>query len=111
MSKLPNANEAIVPPLKLTHYLLDLTSKQGKAKAQFFLAFGFTIEAWQVMADALRLHAVSYDVATIRETPYGVHYVIEEALETPDGRNPNIKTVWKILNEEQVPSFVTAYPD
>ena len=111
MAKLPNGDRAIVPEMKITRYLLDLTSKQGKSKAQFFIAFGFTMEAWEVLADALRSHAVTYDIAATRETPYGVHYVIEGALETPDGRNPIIKTVWKILDDEQIPSFVTAYPD
>lgn len=111
MAKLPNSDQAIVSEAKITRYLLDLTSKQGKPKAQFFIVFGFTMEAWQDLATALKRHALTHDVASTRETPYGTHYVIAGTLLTPDGRNPIIKTVWKILNDEQIPSFVTAYPD
>lgn len=111
MGKLPNASGAIVPEAKITRYLLDLTSKQGKSKAQFFMAFGFTIEAWEELANALRQHAYTYEITSIRETPYGVHYVIEGAVETPDGRNPMIKSVWRLLDDGQTPSLVTAYPD
>lgn len=111
MAKLPNGDQAIVPEAKITRYLLDLTSKQGRPKAQFFIAFGFTMEAWQDLAAALKRHAQTHDITSTRETPYGTHYVITGALLTPDGRNPSIKTVWKILGDEQIPSFVTAYPD
>lgn len=110
MSDLPNAERAIVPELKITRYLLDLTSKHGKSKAQFFLAFGFTIDAWEVMAAALKQHAQAHPVASTRETPYGLHYSIEGQINTPDGRNPQVRTVWKIETGEFIPSFVTAYP-
>lgn len=111
MAKLPNADNATVPPAKITHYLLSLTSKHGKAKAQFFLAFGFTIEAWETLAAALLQHARGHDVTSTRETPYGTHYSIEGVLQTPDGRNPFVRSVWKIETGKRVPSFVTAYPE
>ena len=110
MSKLPNADKAVVPQAKITQYLLSLTSKNGKTKAQFFLAFGFTIEAWETLATALKQHAMSYEVASTRETPYGIHYNVEGELETPDGRNPVVRSVWKIETDETVPALVTAYP-
>jgi hypothetical protein len=108
--KLPNGDRAVVPPAKITRYLLDLNSEQGKSKATFFLAFGFTIERWEVMVTALRQHAIVCDVTTTRQTERGIHYVVEGALQTPDGRNPQVRTVWKIERGELVPGFVTAYP-
>ena len=110
MSKLPNSDKAIVPETKITRYLLDLSSKHGKSKAKFFLAFGFTIDRWEELAIALKQHAIRYDVASTRETLYGIHYNIEGALETPDERNPQIQSVWKIEEAETVPTLVTAYP-
>jgi hypothetical protein len=77
MSRLPNADKAVVPQAKITQYLLSLTSKNGKTKAQFFLAFGFTIETWETLASALKQHAMSYEVASTCETPYGIHYNVE----------------------------------
>lgn len=110
MAKLPNADEAIVPELKVTHYLLSLTSKQGKGKARFFMAFGFTIEEWQTLAEALQHHARTHEVASMREITYGILYSVEGALLSPDGRNPQVRSVWKIVSGETVPSLVTAYP-
>ena len=110
MSRLPNGEQAIVPQEKITRYLLDLTSKHGKSKAQFFLAFGFTIEAWETMAASLKQHAMTHDVASTRETPYGIHYTVEGALETPDHRNPQVRSVWNIEAGETIPALVTAYP-
>ena len=110
MSKLPNGEHAIVLLEKITRYLLDLTSKQGKPKAQFFLAFGFTIETWETMATALKQHAITHEIASTRETPYGIHYNVEGELETPDNRNPQVRSVWKIEKGETVPVLVTAYP-
>ena len=110
MIKLPNGDRAIVPEAKITRYLLDLTSKRGQPKAQFFIAFGFTMEAWELLATALRQHALAHDIASTRETSYGVHYSIEGELQTPDQRNPQVRSVWKIEKGETVPALVTAYP-
>jgi hypothetical protein len=110
MSQLPNQEYAHVPPEKLTNYLLDLTHKHGKSKAQFFLAFGFTIDAWEQFAEALIQLAQSNPVTTITQTPHGMHYVVDGILKTPDERNPKIRTIWKILSGQANPSLVTAYP-
>jgi len=81
---LPNAEQAVVPKAKITRYLLDLNSENGKAKARFFLAFGFKKEAWNVMADALKQHATGHEIARFEERPpFGTRYVIEGTLQTP----------------------------
>lgn len=110
MAKLPNAEKSIVPEAKITRYLLDLTSKHGRSKAQFFMAFGFTMETWDRLATALKRHALAHEVASTRQTPYGVHYNVEGTLETPDMRNPQVRSVWKIQRGDTIPMLVTAYP-
>jgi hypothetical protein len=110
MARLPNAEKAIVPEAKITRYLLDLTSEQGKSKAQFFILFGFTMSAWELLAAALRQHGMTHEVADHRETRYGIHYVVDGSLQTPDGRRPQVRSVWKIETGDTVPSLVTAYP-
>jgi Domain of unknown function (DUF6883) len=109
--KLANPDKALVPETKIVRYLLDLTNENGKAKAQFFLAFGFTIEAWQVMAQALKQHASDHELTKVEERPpFGVHYVIEGTLNTPDSRNPAIRVVWIIDDSDDIPRLVSAYP-
>jgi hypothetical protein len=79
--KLPHVEQAITPQQKLTEYLLSPTHRTGRSKAVFFVAFGFTREAWGALADALRRH----DVSEIEDTPFGTSYTVEGAMATPDG--------------------------
>jgi hypothetical protein len=60
--KLPNLEQAIVPPEKITDYLLSITHEDGKHKAAFFMGFGFTVESWEELAEALIDHAAKQDV-------------------------------------------------
>jgi hypothetical protein len=107
---LPNLDRAVVPEEKITGYLLSATHRDGRHKAAFFLRFGFRPDAWEELAAALLSHARAYDVAKEEPSPFGVRYVIEGALATPDGRAPPVRTVWFIDTGQEVPRFVTAYP-
>ena len=109
--RLPNHERAIVTAPKIASYLLNLASENGRAKARFFLAFGFTIEAWEVMAQALKQHASDHEVTRVEERPpFGAHYIIEGALRTPNGPNPSVRAVWVIDEGGDVPRLVSAYP-
>jgi hypothetical protein len=109
--KLPNLEKAVVPEAKIIRYLLNLESENGKTKARFFLSFGFTIETWEIMAQAIKQHAGIHDVAKIEiRPPFGVHYVVEGSLITPDGRNPKVRVVWIIDEDSHIPRLVSAYP-
>ena len=52
--KLPNAEHAVIEQEKITDYLLSCTHRFGASKANFFLKFGFRLDDWQQLADALR---------------------------------------------------------
>lgn len=68
--KLPHLENAFVPEAKIVKYLLNLEHKQGgKDKAIYFMRFGFTIEAWEVLAQALLAHAEAYEVTSTSEKP------------------------------------------
>jgi hypothetical protein len=108
--KLPNFPQAHVPERKITDYLLSPTHPHGRHKSRFFLRFGFTSAAWQVLADALRQHAVDHEVAQVEDTPFGTRYSIEGTMHAPDGRSPTIRVIWFIQHDDTVPRFVTAYP-
>lgn len=107
--RLPNTEQARVAPEKARDYLLDVGHPDGGPKAKFFLRFGFTREEWQTFADALHGHAVTHEVVGIRETPHGTHYVVDGFLETPDGCNPRVRTVWELAPDSEIPRLITAY--
>lgn len=108
--RLPNAHLAWIDRPKITNYLLSSVNPRGRAKANFFLRFGFSTDRWEEFSDALRRQAASYEVTRVVETPYGPRYHIDGAIETPDGRNPRVRTVWQIDLGHNYPRFITAHP-
>jgi len=107
---LPNRELARVPEEKLTRYLLATSHPVGRSKAAFFLRFGFSVESWTVLAQALSQHAADHAITAVQQSQFGSRYVIEGQLATPDHRNPHIRSVWFIDTGEGIPRFVTAYP-
>ena len=108
--KLPNYEQAQVPPSKITDYLLSTSHPDGRGKARFFRSYGFTVEQWEFLADALRRHAADHEVTGTELSPFGTRFIIEGIMFTPDDRTPRVRTIWFIETGEQIPRFVTAYP-
>ncbi|MBX9812677.1 MAG: hypothetical protein K2Y16_13860 [Burkholderiales bacterium] len=108
--KLPNARVAVVPDSKISGYLLSDIHPVGRVKARFFSGFGFSGERPGELADALKRLAQTYEVLAAEASPFGMRYIIDGVLGTPDGRNPTVRTVWFVGTGEAVPRFVTAFP-
>ena len=109
--KLPYVENAYVPEAKIVEYLLNLEHKDGGGdKAVFFMRFGFTIEEWQILASALLAHAAAHEIADVMAKPTHTNYVVEGALDTPDSRQPQVRSVWAIDKDATAPRLVTAYP-
>lgn len=108
--KLPNARQARVERTKVVDYLLSESHSDGRSKAAFFLSFGFDRRRWGVLAEALRTHGAANEVVAIEESNYGTRYLVDGIIETPDGRNPRIRTVWIIDSVNDEPRLVTAHP-
>jgi hypothetical protein len=106
--KLPNLDQAYVPPDKITKYLLSEENSGGKA--EFFIRFGFSMAKWEVLAHALYDHAVAHEVNWILDDEHGTKYVIEGELIAPDERRPFIRTIWLIEKGQSAARFITAYP-
>ena len=109
MTKLPNAEQAIVARQKITQYLLKSDHPDNGGKAKFFAASGFGQNNADLLEQALRQHPLTNDVFRISRTEFGVKYVVQCCLRSPGGRNPCINTVW-IDDGAGAPRFVTAYP-
>jgi hypothetical protein len=82
----------------------------GASKARFLRGFGFREGDWRVLADSLRRIAVTWDVATVVESSFGTRYTVIGPLESPDGRNPRVRTVWIVDKGSAIPRLITAYP-
>ena len=108
--KLPKYEKVVIPKAKITDYLLSLNHRDGCNKANFFMRFGFSLEQWEFLAQALKYHATYNEITGTEVSYFGIKYVIEGVLLSPDGRNPEIRSVWFVKNETGEFSFVTAYP-
>jgi hypothetical protein len=100
----PNAAQAVIADAKITDYLL-----KHPGKAAFFLRYGFTLTHWQMLRDALLLHVVTHEYVKDILLADGVKYAFEGALQLPDGRNPQVRSVWMIDGGRSYPRLITAY--
>jgi hypothetical protein len=108
--QLPNAEHAIVSRNKVVDYLLNPSHPDGATKAEFLRRFGFSRDDWALLAEALRRHGRSHPVTKAVASAYGVRYSVDGALETPDGRCPQVRTVWIVERGQDAPRLITADP-
>jgi len=57
--------------------------KTEKVKPHFSKDLARAAELWQILAEALKKHALENEVSKTENTPFGIRYVIEGELETP----------------------------
>jgi hypothetical protein len=74
------------------------------------MRFGFSLENWTLLAEALKKQASENETASIVESPFGIRYIVDGRIETPDKRNPYVRTVWIIEKEDIQPRLVTVHP-
>ena len=108
--RMPNAEHAKVPERKVRGYLLREDHPEGGSKADFLKKFGFSDGDWRGLQTALYLHASSALVLRERSNPHGTKYEIAGDLQSPNGRNPEVLTVWIIETGDSSPAFVTLNP-
>ena len=108
--KLPNVEAAVVEEQKIVAYLLNPNHPDGASKARFFSDFGFHIDQWQEMSDALRQLAQASPVVKMVATPHGEKYIVDGILKTPSGVSPSVRTVWIVDSGSRAPRLVTAFP-
>jgi hypothetical protein len=108
--KLAYAAKARVERKKVVEYLLSFTHPDGSSKARFFSRFGFRVEEWEVLARALKKHGRQHNVSGSVKSAYGTRHSIDGPLETPNGRNPRVRTVWILTKRSRAPRLITAHP-
>ena len=108
--ELPNSQAAVVEDAKITDYLLNPEHPRGQSKTEFFVRFGFQRGQTEAFRLALLEHAATNPVVDTSQSDYGVTYIIEGPIQSPDGRDPIIRTVWQIDTGESAPRLITAYP-
>ena len=107
--RLPNGDQAEVPPAKVRDYLLSSQHPVGRFKAQVFRSLGYDQENWTRLAEQLLTIAREGDAQEV-ESPFGRKFSIVATLIGPNGRSASIITIWVLGRNDSKPRFVTAYP-
>jgi hypothetical protein len=109
MTKLPNADLALIEVEKIRDYLLNLDHPEGGPKAAFFHLQGFERARWELLAAALKDHALRGHARFSKERRGRRSWEVDGLLETPSGKWPLVRAIWVIENYS-VPRLVSAYP-
>lgn len=107
--KIPGAERAIVDAAKVRDYLLSAEHRVGSAKARFFAQLGFEQQNWAILQGELGRFATR-EAQFGAATRFGQKYVVPGTIQGPSGRSAQLIVVWIVLNGEDFPRFVTAYP-
>ena len=110
--QIPNADRAVIDPIKLHGYLLSHSHQVGRFKAAFFLALGCSPEDWRRLEADLRSQHLPKDATPGELTSYGQKYAIRATLVGPSGgRAADVVSVWFVRRGEEFPRLVTAYAE
>lgn len=107
---LPNKEKAYISLEKLKDYLLSEKHAVGKSKAKLLRSFGFNEDKVNLLKEGLIAIAQNEKIKEEIPSAYGIKYIIDGKLTTPDGKLITMRTVWIINKGEAEPRFVTAYP-
>jgi hypothetical protein len=92
--RIPNADHAVIDPVKITHYLLDVVHPRGGSKARLLESLGYSAGDWrQLHADLHRMHLIEGYVAT-RQTTWGIRYEIVAPITGPPSDTVLFRSVW-----------------
>lgn len=108
--RLQNPEHLRIDREKIADYLLSSSHPDGQAKAEFFRRFGFRREQWEVLAESLRRHGATHPISKTVESPHGTRYSVDGEIESPDRRNPRVRSVWMLEAGTQSPRLITAHP-
>lgn len=107
--KLPNAENAVVPPQKLVDYVLNPANAVGAHKARVFAsALGFTAANAADLAEQLRAGVAQVQVSERPETRFGRSFSADIPVTGPRGSGM-VRTGWFIDVGSEIPRLVSAY--
>lgn len=109
--QIPNTAQAVIEPMKLHGYLLSRTHPVGRFKAPFFESLGYSAQEWSRLEADLRAQHLPQEATLANATVYGQKYEIRATLVGPANRAAAVVSIWIVRTGQDVPRFVTAYPE
>ncbi|MDO9287731.1 MAG: hypothetical protein Q7T83_02945 [Thermodesulfovibrionales bacterium] len=111
MARLPNYEKAIIDPNKIRNYILSFEHPIGRFKAAFFKGMGYTRENWEQFINDIRRYHLQLDAKPTEKNKYGQKYEINGLINGPNGKILMLRSVWIVLESEDIARFITIYPE
>jgi len=109
MSKLPNADRAVIPAGKLAGYSLDPEHPNGKHKARVFkAALGLTADDAPFLHDKVMEAARTQEATPQAPNAFGERWVVDFGLTTEAG-TATVRTAWIVRKGEDFPRLTSCY--
>jgi len=111
MTCLPNSENAYIDAAKIRDYILSTAHPIGRFKAAFFFKLGYSQDRWEQLELDIRQQHLPLDAEQIAQSEYGTKYAIKGFLKSPNGGKVLLQSIWIILEGDNIPRFVTIYPE
>lgn len=109
LMNLPNANKAIIDLQKLEGYCLNPEHPRGKHKARVFQStLALTSADAEFLRDQLLLAATEGTATLTASDKYGVRYMVDYSVNSPDGV-ATVRSLWIIRDGEEYPRLTTCF--
>lgn len=107
--KIPNAACARIPREKLQDYILSESHAVGRFKAEFFRSLGYGRNDWRALQEEM-FSLLENEAVETERNEYGQKYEVRGTIQGPSGKWAEVVSAWIILDGEDFPRFITAYP-
>lgn len=111
MARLPNYEKTFIDPNKIRDYILSTSHPVGRFKAALFERMGYTKENREQLINDIKLYHLPLDAEVLEKNQYGQKYIIKGVIKWPNGKMIMFKSIWIILEGEDIPRFITIYPE
>lgn len=107
--KLPNPNQAVVDPQKLTGYCLNPQHSDGQHKAYVFQSvLGIGLEEAEELRGALLQAVGTYEATLGKANQHGQKYTIDFSM-VHHNKQAFVRSVWIVRYDESFPRLITCY--
>ena len=109
MSKLKNADLAVIDPRKFTHYCLNTDSPDGKHKARVFKsALGYDLSNYKDLIRQIKNAIMIYEAQWAGDTAHGQLFRVDVPVGGPIAE-AIVRTGWIYEKGDDVPRLTTAF--
>src|SRR3712207_2727424 len=100
--------DAVIPPEKLTQYLLRF--RPWDDKSRFLSSAGFAATRPEILENAIRVATATSEAVEDGENDYGMFYRVDGELVKPNGRFLSVVIIWLQWKLDGKFHFVTLKP-